>query len=463
MRFAHYDELMRQRAAKKPKSIGFTLPTDLLDAFHRGEGVLWLGAGTSVSSGLPTWRNLIEQMVGCLNRVGAMQETALTHDDSYLDIAEFFRNTVGSNEYYSFLRAQIAGRSIDTIWSVENATLLAIAETANRFWPKPGLAMVSTNYDNLLEDLLRIKHAKKVRAIISDSDLATASFGKELSLIKPHGDISQPDSLILTFSDYCTFGERKSSFAKALRELFATRTVLFIGYGVGDFTFNVLLGSLVSRYGGFKRSAYTITTRISPAKRSALAAIGVRAIEIDTYEKVPQLLRAVSNNEPAVDDSRSQTSIPQFMKEALEGKTLLLIDDSTYSLASRAEELRDVTKLQITELSDSGESIKLLRRKRFDFIVTDLAMPVHTGFDVIRDARNSKLNRNSTIVVVSAFDDFEMKSRAIQAGADSFFTIGGWRDPEASAIVTALYSLNRIRQRSSDAVQEQPTKSSKHS
>lgn len=438
-----YDSLMPKHSVPSEAVRGFVVPEELLKAFHKGEGVLWLGAGTSLGSGLPTWRSLIEAMVGYLNRQGAMSETALTHADSYLDIAELFRATVGPNEFYSFLRSQIAGKSPDTIWSTENDTLSAVAEMANRFWPKPGLVMVSTNYDNLLEDLVNARHAKRVRTIISDTDLATASFGKELCLLKPHGDIAQPNSIVITFSDYCTFAQQKSAFVNTLSELLASRTVLFVGYGLGDFTFNALLGSVVSRYRAYKRNSFAIATHTSEAKKAALAAIGVRVLDIDNYDRLPHFLQALASNRSTVENASDKGQIPSYIIQALSSKSLLIIDDSTFSLRLRTMGVRECSTLRVTAHSDAAKAIQIIRRKRFDFILTDLAMPVRTGFDVIKAARGSTPNKDSIIAVSSGFDDEEVMDRAIQAGADAFFPL----DLGFSDILAEFYRLNRIKQR----------------
>ncbi len=87
-------------------------------------------------------------------------------------------------------------------------------------------------------------------------------------------------------------------------------------------------------------------------------------------------------------------------RESAEGcATVLLVDDN--------ESLRGLTALQLTDegykvsaASGGAEALALIERdsRRFDIIVTDFAMPLISGLDVIRFARNVRANWPAVVI-----------------------------------------------------------------
>jgi CheY-like chemotaxis protein len=73
--------------------------------------------------------------------------------------------------------------------------------------------------------------------------------------------------------------------------------------------------------------------------------------------------------------------------------------------------------LDVTTASDGMEALRSIDSRRPDVIVLDLAMPLITGWDVIRELRASPMTRAVPIIALSGQDATES---ALAAGADSY-------------------------------------------
>jgi DNA-binding NtrC family response regulator len=86
--------------------------------------------------------------------------------------------------------------------------------------------------------------------------------------------------------------------------------------------------------------------------------------------------------------------------------TVLLIDDSTELLDFTADHLRD-RGFDVVGAGGGAEALALLEKEpdRFDVIVTDFAMPLVSGLEVIRFARS--LQPGWPAIVISGYADGE--------------------------------------------------------
>ena len=426
------------------KDSDFKLPNELIEQFALGNGVLWLGAGGSVDSGLPTWEALIRSMSQQLIDETDVREYDLKYSLNMLEVAQLYKNLVGNNYYYNFIRDQIVNRNTSSISSTENLTLEAIANMANHFWPKPGLVVVSTNYDSLLEEILLVKHGKKPRSIVTEHDIATMDTKKDLIVLKPNGDINYPESIILTLADYCEYRSKKPAFITTLAELFTKKTFLFVGYGLGDFTINSILGELQSTLGGFKRRAFLLTKDASNIKKKVYRSIGIDVIGLSSFDDIPFILRAICQKQTTVElVIRKIDELPNSVKEMLSKSKLLLIDDDRHIVDIIRWIFDHYSWGGFKVMSDPQKAINIIKRQNFDFIVTDLAMGKLSGLDIVATARKSKRNKRSIVVIWSGYPE---QDRCYRAGADFYFE----KPIMIEKIFQKLYILKRLKEGSYD-------------
>jgi hypothetical protein len=93
---------------------------------------------------------------------------------------------------------------------------------------------VTTNYDNLLE-------ARSER-IFKKNEISVEKLNLDNAVIHIHGSIQEPAEMVLTTRDYLERyaghqlygGNRENPFLTFLEILFKTKSVLFVGYGLGE-------------------------------------------------------------------------------------------------------------------------------------------------------------------------------------------------------------------------------------
>lgn len=126
-------------------------------------------------------------------------------------------------------------------------------------------SFITTNYDGLIEDALKQwrtdaffpapvtnKHLVELAEIIS---ARSSHF-----VFKPHGDVSDISSIILTREQYRLImpgGERQSAL-ETLKTLLTTRPVIYLGFGLRDPDFLYLRDLLINMYQGAVRDHWAI-------------------------------------------------------------------------------------------------------------------------------------------------------------------------------------------------------------
>lgn len=100
-------------------------------------------------------------------------------------------------------------------------------------------AIITTNYDTLLEDIIfenrcyrRIGQESFSDCYSEDYDLSNPE-GK-IDLYKIHGCITKPDSIIITKEDYDNFFQKSKYLYSKILTLFWEYPVIFIGYSISD-------------------------------------------------------------------------------------------------------------------------------------------------------------------------------------------------------------------------------------
>lgn len=152
-------------------------------------------------------------------------------------------------------------------------------------------AIVTTNYDNLLEFLF-----PDYQLIIGEDILKpdTYSIGE---IFKIHGSITEPETLVLTDSDYEFFNARTKYLSAKLLLFFIEHPVYFIGYSINDKNILNILSDIKEIMGydeEYIENLYFVEwdpdisekTYFSQTKQLSQADISVKHILADSYEWV---------------------------------------------------------------------------------------------------------------------------------------------------------------------------------
>ncbi|MDC0669803.1 SIR2 family protein [Nannocystis radixulma] len=158
---------------------------------------------------------------------------------------------------------------------------------SHRMFMQLGLrAVVTTNYDNLLEAA-----AGDVKVYSwSSSDVADLLAARKPLVLKIHGDLDHPNDIIAARADYV--GEfRHSATRRAVASLLQSNRLLWIGYGHNDPDLDLVLDDM--RELGI-RGGYAIVAELTPPLRRRLKDVAVSVAELPRHADVPRFLQRLA-------------------------------------------------------------------------------------------------------------------------------------------------------------------------
>ena len=98
---------------------------------------------------------------------------------------------------------------------------------------------------------------------------------------------------------------------------------------------------------------------------------------------------------------------------------LLVVEDDAASLELLAELLKQL-KADVKPISESQKAAGLIQREKFDAIFLDLKMPILSGFELAKLARESACNKTTPLVIVTGRDEQDTMHLSFSLGAAYF-------------------------------------------
>ena len=207
----------------------------IYEASHNNDLVVFVGAGVSVNSGVPDWGQLINEFKRALP--DSVQEE---HD--YLKVAQLYKEAVPPGDYIN---------SIQTILKDGKTHPNPIHSSILRLAPSH---IITTNYDNLMEQAA--ENSRIYFSIIrSDKDVPFAKSSRYL--IKMHGDFASKN-IVLTESDYYNYAVNYPLIDTLVKSLFASKTILCIGFSFNDLNLKIILNRIQSMLGNNAKPIYLL-------------------------------------------------------------------------------------------------------------------------------------------------------------------------------------------------------------
>lgn len=261
-----------------------------VDDIADGTAAIFAGAGLSVASGHVNWAELLRDIASDLG-LDVDRETNL------VAVAQYHFNARGT-------RSRINQKLIDE-FSVghkanENHEILARLPIAT-YW--------TTNYDRLIESAL--EDADKIVDVkFGVGHLKTTVRGRDVTLFKMHGDVSDAEHAVVTKDDYEGYFRDREPFITALAGDLISKTLLFIGFSFSDPNIDYVMSRVRVVLNKKTKIHYCVLRRESRRLREKIAEfryrklqqeffvrdlsrIGIQAILIDEYAELTSILRLV--------------------------------------------------------------------------------------------------------------------------------------------------------------------------
>jgi len=283
-------------------------------AIESGKCVPFLGAGASFAytdkngnacDGLPSGYGLAKELA---------QKCSYINGVSYdlLKVAEYFVYTCNGD------REQLNRTVVEaiSIGCTPRPVHTALAQLL------PVKVMLTSNYDTLLED--ELKHYKRLLNLhyYDPTNPRTGHFegsiffkDRDVIVHKMHGSIEHPDSIVITRSDYIRYLANLTDLDRGMPAFFRTTfiphcTLLFIGYSLEDWNFQVIWEGVLASYerSGVKKYSYAIVKNPDHAAIRYWMSRNVILLDLDITEFAVKLAERFNLEIPQLDIKKKATT-----------------------------------------------------------------------------------------------------------------------------------------------------------
>ena len=255
---------------------------NLFQLISKGDVVLFVGAGLSLYAGLPSGNQLSEFLYEGLSK----QEKKIINSNLNLsDLAEEIYRIKGNTRNYIIqkLQEKILLNKFSSISTHENISKIPHFRD-----------IITTNYDQLFEESFK----SKLNIIYSDQQVAYSTNNK-VNLFKIHGDLSVPDSIIITKSDYDNFFSNNKSDSvlwNVIKERISTKNILFVGYNLEDSNIAVIFDKISKNLGSNRKECFFVSPNIPPHKMYHLSGKNIHYIDSTGEELFSELIQYLKDN-----------------------------------------------------------------------------------------------------------------------------------------------------------------------
>lgn len=197
--------------------------------------VLFVGSGTSLDAGMPSWSSAVSQI--------AQKLQIQVNDADMLKIPQYYYNMHGKHEYTVLMRSIFKYGVPLHPGKVHKLIFRFDADT-----------IITTNYDHLLEQAAE-ESGKILHVVAKDAELP---YAKGKKIIKMHGDFEH-ENFVLKEDDYLNYIQNFKLINNYITSLAGTNLILFVGYSFSDPDVKQILTCLKNALGNDLQQAYMIS------------------------------------------------------------------------------------------------------------------------------------------------------------------------------------------------------------
>lgn len=140
----------------------------------------------------------------------------------------------------------------------------------------------TTNFDFLLETAfgeVYSNQGKPYHVIANENRLSTC-LNEKTTILKLHGDFSDPSGMVITEKDFDLYITRNPLFCTYIANLLITRTPILIGYSLNDPDLRMIWTIIGSRLSSLRRSGYVILSSASQSDVLRFKRRGINVINL---------------------------------------------------------------------------------------------------------------------------------------------------------------------------------------
>ncbi len=243
----------------------YQFPKSLIESINSKECVLFIGSGISTWSGAPSWYELLKDYSKFLENRGLCDEKekeeilSVINNGDLLIAASYCKSLSTDGDFAEFIREEFFDRNLKP----HKVHELIISLGSDCY--------ITTNYDSLIEiTYQKLNNGLMLRQVNNDQPIEQASIQKHSSskfIFKPHGDMNNVDSIILTQEDYRRIRYNMESTIETLKHLLIQRPVLYLGFGLTDPTFLLIKDFIAETYKGGNRQHFAVMSDVTDLER----------------------------------------------------------------------------------------------------------------------------------------------------------------------------------------------------
>lgn len=229
----------------------------LREAMNNNQLVLFVGAGASIDSGMPSWTVAVSEIADALSLSAEKEDI--------LKIPQYYFNARGKKEYTELMRKIFRyGDELKT------------TELHKKIIELQASTIITTNYDHLIEKAAE-ENGQVIQVISQDKDMPYRKSSREL--IKMHGDFEH-DNFVLKEDDYLHYSSNFKLIETYIKSLIGSKIILFIGYSLNDPNIKQIISWVKEIIGQDFQRAYMILPGEYPdtIKRDYFRNLGVNII-----------------------------------------------------------------------------------------------------------------------------------------------------------------------------------------
>lgn len=259
--------------------------------------VFFVGAGLSMPL-FPSWRNFLKSLVAAAQEDGKLDVesselvTKVDEGRDYLEVASYCADALGRNEYRNIIEKNFE----------KDFALTDVPAAYRDLLDMPFKAILTTNYDRIPE-----VGGKGVFNCYNNKNISEAMRALEKEkriVIKIHGDVLDQDSIVLTREDYNRLMYQDNDVQTAMKSVFSTSTICFLGCSFTDPHFSLILDYLNQVNNGKNILHYAFLGEKSDFEiKAAEKRYGLKAIRYnpadDSHPEVSEFIGLLRGNRKA--------------------------------------------------------------------------------------------------------------------------------------------------------------------